>query len=203
MDIVIPYKKNTSGELEWALKSLQNIDGYERVIVLDDSVTLPDWGHKNMYANQIAKYLYVCTTEGISDSILASNDDVFILRKWKPVNYNRGSLESHIAGRRIRDAYTRSLVATKAWLEQNGLPTLSFELHTPFLYDKNKLKAIIELMPKDIPLQLRSIYGNYYGIQTEFMEDCKNIKDYEGKIILSTNESTFRGELGEYIRSKL
>lgn len=201
MDIILLYKKSRSGELEYAVKSLDNLD-YDRLLILDGSITLPRWG-KGSWLNQLAKLEYACSLKDLSDPFLATADDVFVLDEWEPINYNKGSLQDHIDGRRVRDSYTRSLIVTKNWLEDRGLPTLSFELHTPFLYEKQKLKDLIDLMPKDNALQVRSLYGNYYKIDTEYMQDCKNPKDYEGKTILSTNEHIFAGELGSYIRGKL
>lgn len=202
MDIIIPYKQSRSGELEWALESLKNIK-HDKVLVLGDDIELPKWGYQSKYHNQIAKLLHACNNEYVSERFAASMDDVFILDEWKPVNYNKGTLQDHIRSRGRNDTYTRSLQYTEAWLKRHGHGTLSFELHTPFVYDKQKLLDLILMIPLRQPMQIRSLYGNYYNIPTEYREDVKNPTEYIGKDIISTDDITFRGKLGKYVREVL
>lgn len=215
MDCVIPYIKSHSQELLWSVLSLQNIK-HGNVYVIGDKpdmegiIHLEDdkkaWSHYGSYWNQASKYLTACNNPDISDDFVASNDDFFVMSEWQPINYNRGTLSEHIQGRRMSDQYQRSLMYTEQYLEANNYPALSFELHTPFVYNKRKLKKLIESLPKNRarPLQIRSLYGNIYGVETERIADVKNISDYQGKMLLSTNEKTFTaGDIGEYIRFEL
>lgn len=197
--VVIPYKASDTTELDYAIKSINRYIS-EDVLVLDEKAPIDDWG-RGSYLNQIAKFKYACETLPC-ESFLATADDVFILDEYKHVYHNRGTLQEQIELRRS-GAYKRSLIETKRWLEKRNLPTLSFELHTPFLYDRLKLLELINMMPKDKQIQIRSLYGNYYGVETEYSEDCKNPVNYRDRPILSTNAVTWRSEIGSYIRSRL
>lgn len=169
-------------------------------------VPLPNrWAKLGNYSDQINKYLTACYDERISDDFIASNDDFFIMKTWKPTIYNRGTLEEHMRWRGRNDVYQKSLQATKDYLEKNGYETLSFELHIPFVYNKRLLKQLIESLPQDPrkQLQIRSLYGNIYKVDSEYMTDVKNPKDYQGMTLLSTNEKTFRLDLGMYIQRNL
>ena len=212
MDVVYPYKLSSSEELEYSLKSLQNID-YEHVYIIGDKppvgnhvpLTKPYWASYGPAHDQIAKYYHVKDME-TSDSLLLMNDDFYCLGKWTPENYNRGTLEQHIKDRRRLDYYTGQLQSTQRYLTQQGLPTLSYELHTPFLVDKAKLiQAIEELLPYIMKRQtvlIRSYYGNRFGIESKYMQDVKNPDDVQGKTLLSTSEKTFNNYVG-YIKSVL
>jgi hypothetical protein len=72
------------------------------------------------------------------------------------------------------------------------------------LMDKQKLLDLLTVLkPKletaNVPL-IRSAYGNYYKIGGEQIEDVKNPKNYYGATYISTDQRTFKTDLGKYIR---
>lgn len=216
MDVVYVHRQKKSDEINWSIRSLKNID-YGNIFVIGDDPGVPGvtvieeqkqpWSQQNKYNNQISKYLTACNTPEISETFLAMNDDFFIMGDWTPVNYNRGTLAQHIENRRIKDSYQRSLQATEIYLQSKGLSTLSFELHTPFVFEKLRLKELISSLPMghmgNLPMQIRSIYGNSYGVETEYMPDVKNTGNPEGMTLLSTSERYFRSNLGEFIKERI
>lgn len=213
MDVVYPYVKSQSSELEWSLTSLKNIK-HNKVYVIGDKPGIQGCTHveyiptqvgrMGAYNNQIAKYKQ--SLEFISEEVMLMNDDFFIMKPIKPKNYNRGTIDDHLAWRNKADSYQTSLERTRSHLEALGLPTVDFELHIPFFTTKNHLSiAIDEIAPhfrKNI--QLRTYIGNRFNYESEFMEDVKSIDDFGGRTFLSTNEQTFTtGAIGEYIRNAL
>jgi len=212
MDVVYPYKKNYSNELEWSIKSLKNIK-YKNIYVVGDNPdfnlkatlvkpTKRAWHIFSPFHDQIDKYLTACETSK-SDYLLLLNDDMFILDKTQIKNYNRGSITQHLNERNI-DSYSSGLRSTMEYLKSKGYTEVDFELHIPMLVERLKLKqAIEELIPilsTSKKIMIRSYYGNRFNIESEYMEDIKN------KIAtpyMSTNEDTFLGDLGEHIRNRL
>lgn len=216
MNVVYPYIKNYSRELEWSIESLKNFE-HDGVYVIGDkpdydikaTIVHPKterWGALSPYANVINKLLIACNLD-ISDDFLFMNDDIFLLAEYDGTTFDRGDLLHHINNRRP-DSYTTALRNTFQWLEKNKYPTKNYETHTPMVFNKTKLKELIErIVPKmsgGHTLLVRSLYGNVYDIPSEYMAiDTKDPPDYERRKILSTNEATFNGKLGEYIRESL
>lgn len=213
MDVVYVYKKNGSLELDWSLKSLKNIK-HRNVYIVGDQTDLDaihvqpmvnKWSSKSAYHDQINKMLTACWIPELSEDFILMNDDFFVLEKWEPENYHRGDLDMHIKARRVMDAYSRSLMETKRYLEAKGLATNSYELHTPFVFNKNKLSDLILGLDFNTRTryQIRSIYGNTYSVDAEYRMDVKNPALFQGLDLISTNERTFLYEIGDYIREML
>lgn len=201
-DVVYLYKPNKTGELFWSIKSLKNIEHQNVYIVRD---TKHDWAGYSKYHNQIAKLLDVCNNDDVSEDFIMFNDDFYVMDKWTPINYNRGLLSDHIQQRNKRDTYSRSLIQTDLYLTGRNYKSLSYELHTPFIFNKTKLKSLIENLPqiRSLWLQIRSLYGNIYNVKTEYMPDVKNPMEYTDKILLSSSDTTIKLGLGQFIRSEL
>ena len=121
---------------------------------------------------------------------------------------HRGSLEDHYKGRRLNDSYTKTLKKTLEYLKAKGIQNpLSYELHIPMIFNKQKLNKLIEdiipIIKYDSPLLTRSLYGNLYNIGGQEMPDVKNPPEYEDKTFLSTNNKTFKQDIGQYIKDNL
>lgn len=195
-DIVIPYLKNNTGELEACVDLVKRNFPHRRVHVIDKR-----FDHKS-HVDQVLKLKWAIDNIRLTDEFYLFNDDFFIM---KPVDgtpyFHKGLLKHHIESRKFDDTYTKTLRATLSTL---GDEALSYELHVPFLFHKGRLKQLIDSIDttKDVPL-IRSFYGNTYRVGGEYMEDVKNPVDYKGATYLSTSNKTYRGEIGEYIRSVL
>lgn len=213
MDVVYPYIKSASRELEYSLKSLKHI-AHDRVFVIGPNPDYPidaqviqparnGWSRYSPYHDVINKLLTACE---LDDEIILMNDDIFLMSQNKIVTYNRGTLTDHMNSRRF-DSYSRALRNTQRILRQGGYGDIDFELHTPMVMNTALLKiAITELLPhlkSSRALMIRSYYGNRFAVESEYMQDVKNPSNYKDLPILSTNEMTFAGEIGDYIREKL
>ena len=213
--IVIPYKKTWSRELEYSIKSLKNVP-HDGVFIIGDK---PDYDvpatiiapepHQtphNAYVDVFMKHYTACI-EIDADWLLMFNDDIFCLSPYNFKMYDRGSITEHIAERRRNDAYKTMLQNTYDYLVANGETTKDYTTHTPFLYKRKNLLALINQVMPEIKrgkaLSIRTLYGNIFNVPSETIKDVKNPEVYEGLPILSTNEHTFMGPLGKYIMEKL
>lgn len=214
MDVILPYKQSRSEELRWALKSLKNLSGVDKVYVIGErpsynvyAIFVEDetkpWSNLSPHHNQISKYLTACNLD-VSEDLLIMNDDFYILEGTEPKNYDRGLLIDHIHERKF-DSYTRALKQTSDYLRSKGLQEIDFEMHIPMVVKKSLLKqSIKEIIPdisKGKTIFIRSYYGNRYEIESEYLEDPKNKLPLG--IFGSSSNKSFAGEYGKKIREKL
>jgi hypothetical protein len=80
------------------------------------------------------------------------------------------------------------------------MPTKHFDGHWPIVYDKRKLKEVIEVQDWNVPLgpTIRSMYCNTLGIEGELADDVKAnapLKDWAafcaGKSVISVSDASF------------
>lgn len=217
MDIVWVYKETGSEELKYSIKSAGNLKHGRNIVVGDKPAYDIDAEHIKPHIvrwqmlsphHDVINKLHYATTQDISEDFICMNDDFFIMKPTDIPVSHRGTIDEHVAGRRLNDGYTKSLAATGAYLKSIGIENpLSYELHVPIVYNKQKLKdmydTIIPIISHRGPLLTRSLYGNIYKIGGEHMGDVKNADDYQDMTFLSTNDKTFRSEIGDYIRANV
>lgn len=216
-DIVYILKKDCpSEELRYSLRSLKNFP-HNRVIFYGGC---PEGFRPDLWIeyeqrgktgaskvtdtlNQIAK------DERIPEDFWLFNDDFFIVKPYKLTTATiSGTLEKRYIQNNHRygfSTYARVLYNAYTQLKKRGLDTLSYEGHTPMLFNKTKLAKVLDEFGAEI--MFRSIYGNYYKIPAVLRGDCK-IKSLtrepdKDADLLSTWETSFAdGKVGEYIRAK-
>lgn len=202
-DIVIPYAKNYSGELDTCIALIKKNVPHRNIYVVESHDRYPHYSQPHI--NQILKIKWAIDNLDVSDDFYLFNDDFFVLEPIEETPYyHRGTLGDHIVARKRRDRYYASLVTTADYI---GKDALSYELHLPFLLNKSRLSTLIESIKPEIrsgkcPL-IRSLYGNAYNVGGEYIDDVKNVQGYEGMTYLSTDEGSFRRDIGNYIRSKV
>lgn len=216
-DVVWVYKTSTNPEeLEWSIRSIKNIKHGRLIVIGDDPKNdavehikppITRWSMLSATHDVLAK-LYFATTLDISDDFILMNDDFYCMRPTDIPIAHRGTLDEHIEQRRLNDGYGKTLQRTNLYLKGRGIEQpLSYELHIPMLFNKQKLaKLFEELLPViqySSPVLIRSVYGNVYNIGGIKMSDVKTVDNHVGLPFLSTNEATFRGEKGDYIKSVL
>lgn len=216
MIVVYPYRKSDSEELIYSIKSVKkHLSDAEIHIIGDDpgftdeQVTLHtpdsrDWQWYSPYHNVIRKVLAACD---IADEFILMNDDFFIMEPLEAIPaVNMGKLLDHINYRRY-DSYTKAMRNTRNLLLERRLGEVDYESHTPMLINSEKMRAaILSILPQlasSKSILIRSYYGNMYPHDSEQINDVKNPSNPEGMVFISTNEMTFSGELGQYIKEKL
>lgn len=156
-----------------------------------------------------AMFLLACNSKDLTDDFILFNDDFFIMKptdKIEPVY--RCPLDKHIEIlEKFRPTeYSRLLRDCLNTLKGKGVKQpLSYELHTPFIFNKEKLKKILDEFPDQHCT--RTIYGNIYGIGGERMNDIKMFTDkpefdYKKSQFLSTDDSmvNINNDAWRYIR---
>lgn len=201
-DIVIPYLRNNSGELDACIALIKKNVPHRNIHVVENYESIR---HSTIsHINQILKLKWAIENLDLTDEFYLFNDDFFVMKPISDIPYyHKGLLVDQVAKRRT-GSYGRALKST---LEFLGDEALSYELHVPFLFDKKKLYTAIEWLEPEIssgkcPL-IRSVYGNAYDVGCEEITDVKNIKEFEGKTFLSTTEQSFKRGIGDYIRSQI
>ena len=138
-------------------------------------------------------YRMVCENKEITDDFIMFHDDFFVMQPTSHIiPLHRCTLDGHIEILEPRKPteYSRLLRKCRATLGGDNL--LSYELHTPFIFNKQKLLDILERYP-DLHCN-RTIYGNlYYSEVSKPHSDVKifSIKpefDYKNSQFLSTDD---------------
>lgn len=158
-------------------------------------------------------YKEVCLNDEISDNFIMFHDDFFMM---KPINkiepIYRGTFEQHISAVEAKfgkdiSKYTSLLKNASETLKNANKGTLSYELHTPFVFNRQKLLEILELYPNSHCI--RSIYANYYKIGGKQHHDVKIFNsepdfDYKNEEMLSTDDviTVAGNKHWDYIRSQ-
>lgn len=137
-------------------------------------------------------FIMACENKELTDNFILFNDDFFVMKPMEKIApLYRGSLDDHISVLG-KGAYANLLKNIRSELERRHSTTLSYELHTPFVFNKKKLLKML----KDNPHQhcARTMYGNLYKIGGEKRSDVKIFSakpnfDYENSELLSTDDS--------------
>ena len=151
----------------------------------------------------------ICCNEDISRDFWLFNDDFFIMKPaGDPEPMYAGTLDQRVA--RIRNmrggmdsAYGLQLQETARILRSRGYETLDYALHIPMLINREKALQTLDEF-EGCPM-FRSLYGNHHGIGGRLCSDVKILEpdrrpDPEAAY-LSTNDKTWNGKAGRYIRS--
>lgn len=201
-DIVIPYKRSTSGELAACLSLIRQNVPHRKIHIIEKNE--PYRYDYFPHINQILKLKWALENLDITDDFYLFNDDFFVM---KPVDsipvYNRGMLSKQIL--EAKDTpYLKYLLQTMNYI---GSHALSYELHLPMLMNSEKLAVLIDKLVEIIPYGkvplIRSCYGNIYAVGGAYHHDVKHITEFEGETYLSSSEKSFAGSMGKYIRSKV
>lgn len=201
LDIVY-FIKNTphNEEFRYSLRSVcQNMPfnriwvfgGCPQNIVPDVRVRVDQVG-KTKWDKVRNMYRMVCENKEISDDFIMFNDDFYVMRPTdRLVPLYRGSLKDHIQvlENKRPSEYSRLL---RRCNETLGGAALSYELHTPFIFNKKRLSELMNNYPE--AHCLRTMYGNVYNIGGEQSRDVKIFDsnptfDYQTSRFLSTDDA--------------
>lgn len=205
LDVVYFVKDGTRNEeLRYSLRSVcKNLIGFKRVWIFGGCPTniVPDVRVK---VNQTGKtkwdkvrnmYKMVCENKEITDDFIMFNDDFFVMQ---PTNYieplYRCPLNEHIKilePNNKSTSYSRLLRNAQQILREVGCPTLSYELHTPIIFNKKKLIKMLKTFP-DVHC-CRTMYCNLYNISGKQSSDVKIFSsktelNYKNLQFLSTDD---------------
>lgn len=175
-----------------------------------------EWSKEDDEKNIIHKTLVACINPEISNPFLWMNNDYWILKETNAVNippYSDGSILARIKELSDSDSYRNRLKRTGQALEGAGLNTFDFDLHCPFLIDKNLFLSCMRHFPWwEQKCTIKSLYCNYAKLSNEYQKKDLKIKfggiitdDFDKQVenewILSCRAGVF-DKLSEWLNNK-
>jgi hypothetical protein len=203
VDLVYVYKRFVGGcELKYSLRSAcANLTFDKVVIVGDEPVGLKDIVHIHhrgpfgKHVNCFSKLQRAIDSPTVSDPFVLMNDDFFILRPFEQIPYlYMSKLSDWVKGFPHRSSYYEKALKT---LEIVGDKARIFETHFPIVYEKEKLRRVIEKYKLPCGIMLRTLYAHEYKIAGEQSPDFKarssgQLIEYSKKRFMSTTEQAAR-----------
>lgn len=219
LDIVYFVKDGTKNEeLRYSLRSVcQNIPfkrvwvfgGCPQNIVPDVRVRVDQTG-KTKWDKVRNMYRMVCENKEITDNFIMFHDDFFVMKPTdRIIPLYRCTLDEHIKILEPQGptAYSKLLRGCRDAIK--GDIALSYEVHTPFIFNKELLLNVLNAFPDCHAI--RTIYGNlYYAGQSERSNDVKifNSKpafDHKNSRFLSTDDPivNINNDIWRWLRKQL
>lgn len=193
MVLVVPVRDETD-ELRFALRSFKNIK-YDRLILVGHK---PSWvknadhikiEETNRHEN-IARCVEAALKKVKGEFIIAE-DDHFVMQPTDLPDVDRGPLEDVIGWqmKRRQGEYLEGMQYA-----QSVAPGKSYELHRPMRFDRDLLQFIFNAFNKGGSFQYRTIYGNYWHLESETVPDFKvrGKEDFTDWPFISTSNRTFK-----------
>lgn len=188
MDLVyfmIPWKNN-SIELRYSLMFLWNFN-HRKVFIVGHNpaytkcvnvIPFEDVPKKKM-KNLMDKFRLIVDNPDISDDFVWIHDDMMILKpldriplyRWESLKDRMGWLEKKIP----KNWYWKAVNA----VYQKFPDWYNAELHQPFVFNKVKLKEILDKYTDDEIGAIKSFYYNYWKLKWESEQICFKVSNFE------------------------
>lgn len=221
-DIVYFCRGGDNEELKYSLRSVEKNFPHRKVWIYGEK---PEWCHPDEFVyisqerrNQNTKwdrvramFRQVCINPEITENFVLFNDDFYVMQPIEELPpYYRCPLCEYIVRLELLHQNTPSeysMLLRRAFQVLDGakLPTNSYELHIPMMFNKHKLLEVLGAFPEH--KATRSLYANYNRLDGVQHDDVKVYqKDMEfdrSSDYLSSEDGVFDGtEFGEFIREK-
>lgn len=180
MDIVYICRAGDNEELRYSIRSVVKNLKHDKIWVVGGK---PKWykgnfisvpTNKTKYSNARANMEVIANSAEISDDFILMNDDFYIMKPLNTVEYYYS--EPLVDKVKVHEnlfygtAYTNMLSLTLNKLNKLDIQNpLSYEVHVPFVMNKEKLKPILKHKRE----LWRSMYGNLYNVGGKQIEDVK------------------------------
>lgn len=199
MDFVYICRDGSNEELRYSIRSVLHFYPDANIHIFGGK---PSWysgkftevkDQGNKFDNISECYKEICNSS-INNFILM-NDDFYIINKPDSFNYYYDGLLEDKIQRHMSEygisKYARVLSEANKKLKKMGFSQpLNYDVHTPIMFEKEKLAQIINL--SNAP---RSMYGNIYGVGGEKITDIKIYKHtksiYINGYFLSSEDNSF------------
>lgn len=187
MNFVWLYEGKHTEELEMSIALVRKRYSDAHITVITTSAKVynfADHWHepKTVLTNKHADQLFKLKTfiDELPAEFYVMNDDFFIIDEIQDDGDIRGQLSTLLEQRKVKDAYYVAMQNTIGMLDELGFPLWNFELHKPFLVDRETLIQALRLLRSDREAILwRSLYGNTraLGLTPQHVDaaDVKNI----------------------------
>lgn len=181
MDVVYPYKRTDEDfELRYSFRSLANLP-HDKVIVAGDrpliassAVTcIPVHPIENRYMSSTANIVAAAERAVETKQFLVMHDDIFLLEPWGYQHQYRSTIEAYLATGSAAGDYREHIERTCDILKSHGVvEPLWFGLHTPVVYDRETLIALVHDFAGERYL-LRTLYYNLFPAPCTRADDVK------------------------------
>lgn len=175
-------------EIKYSVRSVEKyLQNYRNIIIIGEKpaffnneiIHIPakdEFGNKA--TNIMTKILKAANHRGITKQFMLFNDDYFLLKPTDATtypHYYKNTLPQALEKNRSNHEFYSHLNATIKALEGQSLPLKNFDSHYPILYDKHKVRMVVDMYEWAIPFGyvFKSLYCNTVGIEGIMLEDCK------------------------------
>jgi len=146
----------------------------------------------------------------LSEDFYFFNDDFFVMEPLQDLPVvHRGWVSDRIAEGGGGDTYRHGRSVTQNLLK-TLLPAredlLSYEAHAPMEFNTEALRAVLDLIGRHLPTSLatiahwKTVYGNLAALGGRYIESPKAGGPPWPTPFMSTEDTAFEGEAGDYIR---
>jgi hypothetical protein len=185
MDIVYVLKESVMDniELRYSLRSLKNVphrnvyifwykpSWVQNVIHIPIADDLP-----SKFQNVRRKFRMICDDKNISENFVLMHDDFYIIKPIRKIEYHSRWLLIDYLRELKRKIWSTRFYKALRWAYLKFPRWDCFSIHCPIIFNKKKLKHIMELYWDDLASK-RSLYCNYYKIKWVplkwWIKDCK------------------------------
>lgn len=217
-DVLYRVADRAGEELRYSLRSLVNVP-HDRVWVAGH---VPEWVVgvtqidspvlETKWSTILAALTVACDVDELSKDVLLIDDDVFIMVPITHVPpYHRGLLQDHPRRSEYGEMYDVTERLLRSLGSRGGL--LSYELHTPFPFDKLKMRSVLAAATETVvehgvvgkSFHPRTLYGNVYRIGGTRLHDPKvALTDAipRGPFVSTTDATFARKPVGRYVRNR-
>jgi hypothetical protein len=220
IDIVYILGKGSrwnDNELRFSLRSIEkNFADAGKIFVVGECpgwltgithIPAPD-KYDNKILNAIVKYTVAASDPRIGKDFVLMNDDIFFIRKTQAHDikfFSRGRLREMCDLHPSKGGYYyHSLRDTEKRLDVMGIPNaIDFEVHSPIIFNKEKLLSVMGMVGTAKAYAMRSCYCNLTNKEPVTVTDFKaaNIGEFamqgirSGNRFLSINDALVMDEI--------
>lgn len=212
-DVVYVVREGPNEELRYSLRSLVNLP-HSRVFIVGHRepwvkgvthVLVPDLPDK--FKSQRAKLMAAVKQWDLSEDFILMNDDHYVVERLDNlVTYHRGRWGS--SGIQPFTSWWVTLRATCQWMAEQGHPNpRTYECHTPLLFNKTRLREVLNSYPPGEPFAVGMTYElTGAGGQGAWGPDmkCRDTQAFDALVdrvpyLSSSDESFIRTPIAEYL----
>ena len=189
MDIVYinKFTEDDNIELRYSLRSIKNIKDFSwKVYIIWDK---PSWCDNvihiqteyqwNRELDVLYKQQIIVYNTDISDDFIFMNDDFFVLKPTRLKYYKTWTHEEYLKEKINDILYESDYYNNIKYVYKIFWNIDNFETHTPIIYNKEKLRLLINKYFDYKSTILRSLYCNEYNITWYKLRNTYNYWDYK------------------------
>src|SRR5690625_1067464 len=147
--------------------------------------------------------MHACEDSRISNDILLMNDDQFVLKPLDKRCGICGDIQQTLDTYKTYHPYCTMMERTLKCLQDNGKSTRNYACHRPMWMQKDLLKWILKEVTYKRSMSIQTLYGNWFDVPHFLAKNAKNLEDFVGADVISTDELTFERDYKFYIEAKL